>query len=139
MTTIDSALEARLARLPDRFLPRAYFYSAHFSLLIALAILVTMPETTGGFFYHPRMLAEVHLVTLGWITSSILGSLYLIGPMALRTPVRAGRLDRWAFAGYLVGVSAMVSHFWIDEPVGMVWGAVLVASGITFVILGRAG
>ncbi|MEE8368440.1 MAG: hypothetical protein V3S30_08980, partial [Thermoanaerobaculia bacterium] len=133
MTAIDTALEARLSRLPDRFLPRGYFYAAHFSLLIALVILLYEPRAIGGFFYHPRMLAVVHLVTLGWISSSILGSLYLIGPMALRTPIRAGRLDRWAFASYLVGGSAMVSHFWIDAPIGMVFGAMMVTFALVVV------
>ena len=42
------------------------------------------PSAFAGFFYHAHMLAVVHLLTLGWITSHILGALYLIAPMALR-------------------------------------------------------
>lgn len=133
MTSNNSDITVRLARLPDRILPRAYFYCAHFSLLVALGVLLVETRSISGFFYHPRMLAVVHLVTLGWISSSILGSLYLIGPMALRTPIRAGRLDRWAFAGYLVGGSAMVSHFWIDAPIGMVIGAMMVTVALIIV------
>ena len=49
-------------------------------------------EGVGGFtlgsialIRRPRALAVVHLVTLGWITASILGALYMIVPMALGT------------------------------------------------------
>jgi hypothetical protein len=37
------------------------------------------PRGVSGFFYHARMVGIVHLVTLGWITASILGSLYIVG------------------------------------------------------------
>jgi hypothetical protein len=32
-----------------------------------------------GFFYHSWMVAIVHLITLGWITCSILGAIYIVG------------------------------------------------------------
>jgi hypothetical protein len=83
-----------------------------------------------GFFYHSRMLAIVHLVTLGWITSSILGALYLVGPIAFRATVRANWIDYTAFALVAVGVAGMVSHFWIAELRGMAWSTPMVAGGI---------
>ena len=67
------------------------------------------------------MLAVVHLVTLGWITSHILGALYLIAPMALGPRLRITRADRVAFWIFAVGVVGMVGHFWIGEMRGMVW------------------
>jgi hypothetical protein len=72
------------------------------------------------------MVAVVHLVTLGWITSSILGAFYIVGPLALRMPLRPGWRDRVAFGSYVAGVSGMVWHFWIGEYSGMAWSAVLV-------------
>jgi hypothetical protein len=71
------------------------------------------------------MLAVVHLITLGWISGSILGAIYLVAPLALRFPLPAGRPDHAAFACFAVGVMGMASHFWIDRPAGMAWSAAL--------------
>jgi hypothetical protein len=69
------------------------------------------------------MVAIVHLVTLGWIGASVLGSIHIVGPLALRMPLRATRGDYAGFACFAVGVLGMVSHFWLDSPRGMVWSA----------------
>lgn len=123
-------MSRRSERVPDRWLPVAYFTFAHCCLLAAFLTLALAPRSVVGFFYHPRMLAVVHLVTLGWITSSILGALHMILPMAMRTPLPARHLDRWAFWFFSIGVLGMVSHFWIDESGGMVWSAGLVVAAL---------
>ena len=74
--------------MPARWVPLLYFGFAHLCLAAALLALAVTPRSLLGFYYHPRMLAVVHLLTLGWITSHILGALYLIAPMALRTRLR---------------------------------------------------
>ena len=119
--------------LPARFPPLLYFGFAHACLAAAFAATAVDPRGVGGFFYHPRMLAVVHLVTLGWISGSILGSIYLVGPLALRFPLPAGRLDHAAFGSFAVGVMGMASHFWIDRPPGMAWSAGLVTLTFAFV------
>jgi hypothetical protein len=100
--------------------------------LACLAVAVD-PRGVSGFFYHSRMLAIVHLVTLGWITNSILGSLYIVGPIALRTWIPATWLDYTAFLFVLVGNVGMVAHFWLEEYGGMAWSAIAVGSGIVAV------
>jgi hypothetical protein len=90
---------------------------------VAFGTVALDPASVAGFFYHPRMLAVVHLVTLGWIGASVLGSIHIVGPLALRMPLPATRADHAAFACFAVGVLGMVSHFWIDSPRGMVWSA----------------
>src|SRR5262249_10214796 len=95
-------------------------------LASAFAIVVADPRGSGGFFYHPHLMAVVHLVTLGFISGSILGAIFLVGPLALRPPLPARRLDGLGFAACLLGVSGMVSHFWMTEPKGVVWAATLV-------------
>ncbi len=99
----------------------------------AFAAAALDPRGVAGFYYHPRMVAVVHLVTLGWITASILGALYLVGPMALRLPLPARRGDFAAFGAYAIGVTGMVGHFWLAEPRGMVWGAALVTAALLHV------
>lgn len=114
-------------------LPLLYFGLAHVALASAFAAMAFDPARFAGFFYHPRMIAVVHLVTLGWISASILGALYMIAPMALRARLPAGWLDFTAWALYGIGVLGMVAHFWIDSPKGMVWSAGTVTVGLLWV------
>lgn len=119
--------------MPTRFVPLLYFAFAHLCLAAAFAEVALEPAKVAGFFYHPRMLAVVHLVTLGWISASILGALYVVGPLAFRMPLPARPADYAAFAGFAVGVLGMVSHFWMELPAGMAWAAGLVAGSMTYV------
>jgi len=109
--------------LPSRGLPLLYLAVGLASLAGAFAVVAVDPAGIAGFFYHPRMLAVVHLVTLGWIGGSVLGSIHIVGPLALRTPLRASRADLAGFAAFTVGMLGMVSHFWLDTPSGMAWSA----------------
>jgi len=121
--------------MKTRLLPVLYFALAHAALSCAFAAVVWRPEMVGGFFYHPRMLAVVHLVTLGWITASILGSLYIVGPLALRTPLDVNWLDYLAFVLVTTGVVGMVAHFWVVEYRGMAWSGATAAAGILVVAI----
>jgi hypothetical protein len=132
----ESAREhPRSALLPASSLPLLYFAFAHLCLAAGLAALLVRPDLPGGFFHHPRMIAVVHLLTLGWISGSILGAFYIVGPLALRVPLRPTRLDRIAFAGFALGVSGMVAHFWLGEYSGMVWSAAMVALAVLHVAI----
>ncbi len=117
-------------QLPPRVLPVLYFAAAHAALATAFAAVALDARAVSGFFYHSRMLALVHLVTLGWITASILGSLYIVGPIALRVWIPGGWVDYTAFALVIGGVAGMAGHFWIGEDSGMAWSAGTVATGI---------
>jgi hypothetical protein len=117
-------------QLPPRLLPVMYFGVAHVALALAFAAVAADPRGVSGFFYHARMLGVVHLVTLGWITASILGSLYIVGPIALRVGFPAGGVDYSAFALVVIGIVGMVAHFWLEEYGGMAWSAATVGAGI---------
>ena len=131
------ALTERRSRalLPASGIPLLYFAFAHVCLALALAVLLVRPDLPGGFFHHPRMIAVVHLVTLGWISGSILGAFYIVGPLALRLPLRPGWRDRLAFGCFAVGVTGMVAHFWLGQYSGMAWSAVLVVLAVLHVAL----
>lgn len=116
--------------LPPRVLPVLYFVAAHVALAVAFAAVAIDPRGVAGFFYHSRMLGIVHLVTLGWITASILGSLYLIGPIALRVTIPSEWPDDVAFAFVVAGIVGMVAHFWLQDYSGMAWSASTVGTGI---------
>ncbi len=126
------------AQLPPRLLPVLYVGAAHVALLLAWLAIAIDPRGVAGFFYHSRMLAVVHLVTLGWITASILGFLYVVGPVALRVAVPATWFDYGAFAFVLVGTVGMVGHFVIQEYGGMAWSGMTVGTGVLAVGLRMA-
>jgi hypothetical protein len=119
--------------MPPRLLPVLYFAWAHLSLAAACVLLLMRPEEAAGFFYSPRLVAVVHLVTVGWITSSILGAIYIVGPMAMKMALPAGKLDYAAFACAVIGSNGMVSHFWLERYDGMAWSAGLLLLGILHV------
>lgn len=118
---------------PARTVPLLYLGTAHVSLGLACVLAGVWPRAAAGFFYHSWMVAIVHLVTLGWITGSILGTIYIVGPIALRTPMPARRLDYAAYAFVLAGLTGMVAHFWIQEYGGMAWSAATATCGILYV------
>lgn len=123
----------RLDRLPARLLPVLYFSLTHLFLVTAFTALVLDPGKASGFFYQPRTIAMVHCVTLGWISASILGALYVVGPMALRMPMPARPSDYVAFALFSVGSIGMATHFFIAEYRGVAWAAVLVLASVLYV------
>jgi hypothetical protein len=121
--------DTRRALLPASMLPLVYFAGAHVALLLAAAVLVLDPTLPGAFHYHPRFIAVIHLVTLGWISASILGAFYIVAPLAFGMPFAAGALDRGACGLFWVGTAAMVAGFWRADyaSVGAASVAVLAA------------
>lgn len=127
--------DERRALIPSSALPLAYFAFAHAGLAAAFLVLAIDPAMPGGFFYHPRMIALVHLVTLAWLTGSILGAFYIVAPLALRMPLPVGRADWTAFFSFALGAGGMISHFWIGTYGGMLWSALPVSGAIAWVAL----
>jgi hypothetical protein len=122
-------------RVPPRTLPLLYLGTAHVALALAFALAAWWPHAVAGFFYHSWMVALVHLVTLGWITFSIFGAFFVVGPLALRVDMRARRLDYLAYALAVVGLVGMVGHFWIEEYSGMAWSAGTITAGALYMTL----
>ncbi len=129
---MDRSLPARGA---PRWVVLAYLALAHVGLGSACVVTLWDPNLIAGFFYHPKMVAVVHALTLGWISSSLIGLLYLA---AARLDSPARRLDGWLFAAWAAGSSGLASHFWIEEFNGMTWSAGLLGIAI-LVIAARLG
>jgi hypothetical protein len=128
---VTDSRQDRLARLPPRALPLLYFGVARVAFLVALLLLARDPAAAAGVFHHPQMVALVHLVTLGWLTCSIYGSLYIVGPVALRIALPARWPDYLAFVLAAAGVAGAVSGFWRnDAAAGAWWGALVLPGGV---------
>ena len=96
-------------------------------------MLIAVPALPGGFFYHPKMVALTHVLTLGWLTGSILGAFYIVAPLTLACPMPVRRRDWIAFGSYAIGLAGMLTHFWMAEYSGMVWSAAMVTGAIGLV------
>jgi hypothetical protein len=136
---LSTITASRRALMPPRVLPWLYVGVGHISLAVAFAAIAWDPRAAAGFFYHAHLAGIVHLITLGWITVSILGSLYVVGPLALRTHLPARWPDGLAFALVTIGIVGMVAHFWLEEFGGMAWSSLTVALGILIVGLRTLG
>jgi hypothetical protein len=117
---------------PERIAPLLYLGTAHAALVLACVLTGFWPQAVAGFLYHAWLILLVHLVTLGWITFSILGSIYIVGPLALRMDMPARKGDYVAYAFAVIGLIGMVGHFWIQEYGGMAWSAATIAVGVFF-------
>jgi cbb3-type cytochrome oxidase subunit 1 len=108
------------------------------SLLLALALAVLHAEEFLDFYYQGHLLAITHLVTLGWITTTIMGASFLVAPLILSVPLHSERLGRWQFPPLVVGTAIMVVHFWTGQYRGLAAGAVpvLLATILFLVNLG---
>lgn len=116
-------------------MPLLYLGAAHVSLIVACVSVALWPQAAAGFFYHAWLIGLVHLVTLGWISFSIIGAMYIVAPLALRTELMPRRLDYVAFGFAGVGLAGMVSHFWVQQFDGMAWSASGVAAAIFYMTL----
>ena len=129
----DDSSSWRAGLLPPIKLPLLYMAFATLSFALALLGMIFYAQDLTGFYYHPRILALTHLITLGWISGNILGTLYIVAPMSLQLYLPARRYDVVAFLLFFVGVSGMVAHFWRSLPVGMAWSAGCVYLGILLI------
>jgi hypothetical protein len=121
--------------IPSRPLVVLYVTTAHISLALAFALTAWNPQAVAGFFYHSRMVAIVHLVTIGWIAMSILGMVYVVLPMTFGLALPARKADYTAYALTVIGLIGMVAHFWLAEFRGMAWSAATAAAGVAYVVV----
>ncbi len=116
-------------RGPSPRLPLSYLVSAAAAFVLAALGVPWLSADLAGPWYHPRLLALTHTVTLGWITLTIMGASYQLIPVVLQRPIWSERLARWQLAALVLGIVGMVAHFFIARWPGLVWGAGLVLLG----------
>lgn len=109
--------------LPQLWPSLLYLAFAVVCFSLALMGTIRYSQDLAGFYYSPHILALTHLVTLGWITGNILGTIYLLAPMSLSVSLPSGKADHAMFGLFVIGVLGMVSHFWISRDSGMAWSA----------------
>jgi hypothetical protein len=123
---------------PSATLPLAYLVVAATAFVVALTGLPWLAPELAGHYYHPRVLALTHIVTLGWITMSILGASYQLIPVVLEQSLWSESLARWQLGVLLVGAIGMVAHFWIGTWAGLACAAALMGLGVSMHLINVA-
>jgi hypothetical protein len=115
---------------PSPLVPLGYLTCAAAAFLAAAMGIGWLAPDLAGHYYHPRVLALTHTVTLGWITLAIMGASYQLIPIVLERPVWSERLARWQLGILVVAVAGMVAHFYFGTWPGLAAAAGLLAVGI---------
>ena len=118
--------------------PLGYLVCAAAAFLLASLGIAWLGPELAGHYYHPRLLALTHTVTLGWVTLAIMGASYQLIPIVLERPIWSERLARWQLAILAVAVTGMVAHFYLGTWPGLAAAAGLLAVGIAL-HLGNVG
>jgi len=128
----------RPGRGPSVTLPLAYLVTAAAAFALAALSIAWLAEPLAGHYYHPRLAALTHTVTLGWITLTIMGASYQLVPIVLERPIWSERLGWWQLGLMVVGVIGLVGHMFLAEWTGFLWAAGLVTIGVGLHVLNIA-
>jgi hypothetical protein len=118
---------------PPFLLPGEHFVAALVWLAAGAAgLILVAPQLAAGNIFDPRVFAVTHSITLGVITTAIIGALYQLFPVAMGRAVRSVRLAHLTFWLLQGGTLLVVGGFWFSRgPVqGAGWVAVTLAAGI---------
>lgn len=89
----------------------------------AIGLGVAAPDLAHGRFYLPRVVAIVHLFTLGWIVLSIFGALCQFLPVAVGRPLRSTKIAHLSFAAQALGVACFVTALIVGSRSLLLCGA----------------
>ena len=103
-------MTATASRAPSPMLPLGFLIIAALAFVLAGLALPWLAGDLAGHYYHPRILALAHTLTLGWITLTIMGASYQLIPIVLERPVWSERLARWELGLMALGVIGIVGH-----------------------------
>ena len=111
--------------IPLPFLLTGIVASACFGLLLpwTIAEALLAPD-------FPHVLTLVHIVTLGWLTMSVMGASLQLVPVIIAAPLRATRFLRWQYPLYTSGVILLLSGFWWMLPWLMIIGGGLIVLAV---------
>lgn len=117
--------------VPLPFLLTGACAAAIFSLLALWVLPLALQAPS-----FPHVLALVHIVTLGWLTMTIMGASLQLVPVIVVSPLRATALLRWQYPVFLSGVICLISGFWWWQTwLLILGGTVIVLAVVHYVIV----
>jgi hypothetical protein len=112
-------------KAPAVGLPFRYFALGLAFLMLFSVLLPFNADLFLGSFKVPGLLALVHVLTLGWITTTVLGAAFQLVPVALHVGLHSDRLANALMPVYLAGLVAMLLALWRYQVTWMIGGASL--------------
>jgi hypothetical protein len=102
---------------------------------LVVAVVGTMlvaPALATGVVLSPRLIAVTHTWTLGFVTTSILGALSQLAPVALGAPPRSDRASYATLAALTAGTACVVAGGWLSAArlLGAGWTLVTAAFAV---------
>jgi hypothetical protein len=117
--------------LPFRYFAASLVFLALFSLLLPFN-----GDLFLGAFRTPGLLALVHILTLGWITTTILGAAFQLVPVALQVGLYSERLPNVLLPIYLAGLVTLLIGLWQFQTAWIIAGAsLLLLVGLGYLVL----
>lgn len=99
--------------LPDVTIPLRFLVTGLIALFAGIGLLIARPDFLATYHYNQYVVAETHLLLLGFVLSVVMGATYQLVPVALETRLYSERLARWHYPIHLLSVAGMVWMFWI--------------------------
>lgn len=128
-----------LRESPPLLLPGAHFALALVFLIAACAgLVVVAPDLAAGRFLVPRVAATTHLLTLGWITTSVMGALYQLLPVVLGAAVWSRGVAYGTLVLHGLGLTLFVTGLAAGAGPLLLPGAGLLAAGLLLFLLNVA-
>ncbi|HEY0995419.1 MAG TPA: hypothetical protein VGD77_05475 [Gemmatimonadaceae bacterium] len=138
-STMTTAAAPRSASDLSLRLAALHFTASTLFLLAGSAgLLWIAPLLAGGLFPERGVAAVTHLFTLGWITTTILGALYQLLPVALGAPVKWERLGHASIWTFAPGIALFVAGVATGQVVLHHAGIALVTTGIVIALVNFA-
>lgn len=128
----------RLEQAPPLSVPISFFLTAPLALMTAGALLAHGGASVVATRFAGPTAALVHLGTLGFFASVMLGALYQMIPVVAGAPVPAVRSAHVVHAALVAGLAALVWGFHASERPALVHGAGVVAGALTLFLLTAA-
>jgi hypothetical protein len=117
--------------LPFRYFAASLVFLALFSLLLPFN-----GDLFLGAFRTPGLLTMVHILTLGWITTTILGAAFQLVPVALQVGLYSEGLPNVLLPIYLAGIVTLLIGLWRFQTTWMIAGAsLLLFVGLGYLVL----
>lgn len=115
---------ASSTQAPPLALPAEHFAAALACFALgAIGLVAIAPELAFGAFYAPRVIAAVHLFTLGWIMLSIFGALCQFLPVAIGRGLRWQSLAHVTFVLHVLGAAGFIAGLVLGERGFIIAGA----------------
>lgn len=110
---------------PSPALVMPHFACGGLAWLLATFLMLLSADAFTGHYFHPRLLAITHLLTLAWVSMIIMGALYQLIPVILQVKLYSEKLAFISFYSLLAGCILLVLAFWFFRLGGMFHAAAL--------------